>query len=94
MPEQAFTIAIKPAEESQLDVLEHEFSPATLSKYHYKRYEVQKHPSPSRLAFRSHLHVLPSREMARTRAPFIEGEGPEDPQATAQAQTHIGIPER
>src|SRR5215469_14783494 len=33
-------------------------------------------------------------ETARTRAPFIEGEGPEDPQATAQAQTHIGIPER
>ena len=42
MPEQAFKIAIKPAEASQLDVLEHEFSPDTLSKYHYKRYEVQK----------------------------------------------------
>ena len=42
MPEQAFTITIKPAEESQLDVLEHEFSPDTLSKHHYKRYEVQK----------------------------------------------------
>src|SRR2546421_1327385 len=42
MPEQEFKIAIKPAEESQLDVLEHEFSPDTLSKYHYKRYEVQQ----------------------------------------------------
>ncbi len=42
MHEQAFTITIKPAEESQLDVLEHEFSPHTLSKHHYKRYEVQK----------------------------------------------------
>ena len=42
MHEQAFTIAIKPAEESQLDVLEHEFSPDGLSKYHYQRYEVQK----------------------------------------------------
>ena len=42
MNEQAFTLAIKPAEESQLDVLEHEFSPDTLSKHHYKRYEVQK----------------------------------------------------
>src|SRR5712692_8431689 len=42
MHEQAFTITIKPAEASQLDVLENEFSPDTLSKYHYKRYEVQK----------------------------------------------------
>ena len=42
MYEQAFTITIKPAEESQLEVLEHEFSPETLSKHHYKRYEVQK----------------------------------------------------
>ena len=42
MPEQEFKIAIKPAEESQLDELEHGFSPATLSKHHYKRYEVQK----------------------------------------------------
>jgi hypothetical protein len=42
MHEQAFTITIKPAEESQLDVLENEFSPDTLSKHHYKRYEVQK----------------------------------------------------
>ena len=25
---------------------------------------------------------------------FIEGESPEDPQAAANAQTHIGIPER
>src|SRR5947209_5805125 len=42
MHEQAFTLAIKPAEESQLDVLEHEFSPDTLSKHHHKRYEVQR----------------------------------------------------
>ena len=41
MPEQAFTITIKPAEASQLDLLEHEFSPETLSKHHYKRHEVQ-----------------------------------------------------
>ncbi len=42
MHEQTFTITIKPAEASQLDMLEHEFSPETLSKHHYKRYEVQK----------------------------------------------------
>src|SRR5947209_14468625 len=42
MQEQAFTITIKPAEASQLDLLEHEFSPGSLSKHHYKRYEVQK----------------------------------------------------
>src|SRR5258708_34197431 len=42
MHEQTFTITIKPAEASQLDVLEHEFSPGSLSKHHYKRYEVQK----------------------------------------------------
>ena len=42
MHEQAFTITIKPAEDSQLDLLEKEFSPDTLSKSHYKRYEVQK----------------------------------------------------
>jgi ribosomal protein S18 acetylase RimI-like enzyme len=42
LPEQAFTITIKPVEASQLDMLEHEFSPETLSKHHYKRYEVQK----------------------------------------------------
>ena len=42
MPEQAFTITIKPAEASQLDLLEREFSPHTLSKHHYKRYEVQR----------------------------------------------------
>lgn len=41
MHEQAFDIVIKPAEESQLDVLEQEFSPHNLSKYHYRRYEVQ-----------------------------------------------------
>jgi len=41
MPEQAFTLEIKPAEASQLEVLEHEFSPDTLSKPHYRRYEVQ-----------------------------------------------------
>ena len=42
MPEQAFTITIKPAEDSQLDLLEKEFSPENLSKSHYKRYDVQK----------------------------------------------------
>lgn len=42
MHEQEFCIEIKPAEESQLDVLENEFSPDDLSKRHYKRYEVQK----------------------------------------------------
>jgi GNAT superfamily N-acetyltransferase len=42
LSEQAFTITIKPVEASQLDMLEHEFSPETLSKHHYKRYEVQK----------------------------------------------------
>jgi GNAT superfamily N-acetyltransferase len=33
---------IKPAEASDLDVLEHTFDPDTLSRHHYKRYEVQK----------------------------------------------------
>ena len=42
MPEQALTITIKPAEASQLEVLEHEFSPETLSKPHNRRYEVQQ----------------------------------------------------
>jgi len=42
MHEQAFTIAIKPAEESQFEVLDLEVSPGSLSKSHYKRYEVQK----------------------------------------------------
>jgi GNAT superfamily N-acetyltransferase len=42
MHEQVFTIIIKPAEASQLEVLEHEFAPGSLSKHHYKRYEVQK----------------------------------------------------
>jgi len=42
MPEQAFTIIIKPAEYSQLGLLEKEFSPDNLSKSHYKRYDVQK----------------------------------------------------
>ena len=42
MPEQAFTITIQAAEASQLDLLEQEFSPETLSKHHYKRYEIQK----------------------------------------------------
>lgn len=42
LDEQAFLFEIKPAEASQLDVLEQAFSPHTLSKYHYKRYEVQK----------------------------------------------------
>ncbi len=42
MHEQAFTLAIKPAEEAHLELLEHEFSPDTLSKPHSKRYEVQK----------------------------------------------------
>jgi GNAT superfamily N-acetyltransferase len=42
MHEQEFSITIKPAEEYQLDLLEKEFSPGNLSKYHYKRYDVQK----------------------------------------------------
>jgi GNAT superfamily N-acetyltransferase len=42
LPEQAFTITIQAAEASQLDLLEQEFSPETLSKHHYKRYEIQK----------------------------------------------------
>jgi GNAT superfamily N-acetyltransferase len=42
MHEQALSIEIKPAEESQLNVLENTFSPGNLSKHHYKRYEVQK----------------------------------------------------
>jgi len=42
MSEQALTITIKPAEASQLEMLEHEFSPDTLSKPHYRRYEVQQ----------------------------------------------------
>lgn len=42
MHEQAFTITIKPAEASQLDLLEQEFAPGSLSKRHYKRYEVQE----------------------------------------------------
>jgi GNAT superfamily N-acetyltransferase len=42
LPEQAFTITIKPAEDAQLELLEKEFSPGNLSKSHYKRYDVQK----------------------------------------------------
>lgn len=42
MREQAFTLEIKSAEASQLDVLEHAFSPESLSNYHHARYEVQK----------------------------------------------------
>jgi GNAT superfamily N-acetyltransferase len=42
MSEQAFTLTIKPAEDTQLDLLEKEFSPHNLSKSHYKRYAVQK----------------------------------------------------
>ena len=42
MPEQAFTITIKPAEASQMDLLEQVFAPGSLSKHHSKRYEVQK----------------------------------------------------
>jgi GNAT superfamily N-acetyltransferase len=42
MPEPAFTFVIRPAQVSDLQVLEHEFSPGTLSKPHYRRYEVQK----------------------------------------------------
>jgi GNAT superfamily N-acetyltransferase len=42
MPKDSFTITIKPAEASQLDLLEDEFSPESLSKRHYKRYEVQQ----------------------------------------------------
>jgi GNAT superfamily N-acetyltransferase len=42
MSEQALILAIKPAEDSQIDLLEKEFSPDTLSKSHYKRYDVQK----------------------------------------------------
>src|SRR5579862_5110694 len=50
--------------------------------------------SVSWIAFRCRLHVSPFRGTLWTRAPFEVGEGPEDPQATAQAHTHIGIPER
>jgi GNAT superfamily N-acetyltransferase len=42
MDEQTFLFDITPSEASQLDVLEHMFDPDTLSKPHYKRYEVQK----------------------------------------------------
>ena len=42
MDEQAFRFDIQPVEASHLDVLEHTFDPDTLSKDHYKRYEVQK----------------------------------------------------
>jgi len=41
MHEQAFTFTIEPAEASQLKQLEYEFSPGSLSKHHYKRYELQ-----------------------------------------------------
>lgn len=41
MHEQALTLEIKPAEESELDTLEREFSPELLSKYHYGRYGIQ-----------------------------------------------------
>lgn len=40
--EPALTVTIKPADESQLDMLEQVFSPHSLSKHHYKRYEMQK----------------------------------------------------
>ena len=42
MDEQAFRFEIKPAEASHLDALEYTFDPETLSKPHYKRYEVQE----------------------------------------------------
>lgn len=42
MPKQTFTITIKLAEASKLVMLEHEFSPGSLSKKHYKRHELQK----------------------------------------------------
>src|SRR5260221_6217483 len=42
MPEQAFTITIKSAEDSQLDLLEKEFSADPLSNPHHRRYEVQQ----------------------------------------------------
>src|SRR5947207_13315496 len=40
--EEASLFEIKPVEASHLDVLERVFDPDTLSKHHYKRYEVQK----------------------------------------------------
>ncbi len=42
MDRPAFAITIKPAEASQLDLLEQAFSPGSLSRHHYQRYEVQK----------------------------------------------------
>ena len=58
MPEQAFTITIKAVEASQLDMLEHEFSPETLSKHHSKRYEVQKQgEGVSLIAWHDHIPV-------------------------------------
>jgi ribosomal protein S18 acetylase RimI-like enzyme len=42
MDKQAFRFDIKPAEASQLEVLQHVFDPETLSQPHDKRYEVQK----------------------------------------------------
>lgn len=42
MHERTFPITIKPAEKSQLETLEREFSPGSRSKHHYRRYEVQE----------------------------------------------------
>jgi hypothetical protein len=42
MPEQAFTLTVNPAEAPQLEMLQHVFSPGTLTKPHAMRYEVQK----------------------------------------------------
>lgn len=54
----ALQIAIKPAEEAQLDILEQAFDPDSLSKYHYKRFEVQKSGSGVYLiAWHNHIPV-------------------------------------
>jgi ribosomal protein S18 acetylase RimI-like enzyme len=42
MTSEEFRIEIKPAEESQLDMLQKVFDPTSLSKEHHQRYEVQK----------------------------------------------------
>ena len=59
MSELAFTLTIKPAEDTQLDLLEKEFSPHNLSKSHYKRYDVQKRQALLRRKLQLAHRLLP-----------------------------------
>ena len=75
-----FTITVRPANESELEMLEKEFSPGYKSRHHFQRFEKQKTGKG--------LYLIAWHNNVPVGHFLLEWDGPEDPTVATQIDIH------